>query len=172
VITTVSELKGNELIKNIYDGIIRKLDSARLLVHYDKEMAAGLYTYAIEEFGKLLLVKESKLTNNLYEINSDWFKGRKAHKDKFPKAFDYLQENNHGQCIVLTEGDFAVNEFHWRHFMIGLLADFEARLSIFYSGFNPKGNFNDIDIVKIPNVDSNTLEDAIKELEQVTQKLP
>jgi hypothetical protein len=44
-------------MKNIRDAIIRKLDSARLLVHYDKEMAAGLYTYTIEEFGKLLLVK-------------------------------------------------------------------------------------------------------------------
>jgi hypothetical protein len=42
VITTILELKGDELIKNICDGIIRKLDSARLLVHYDKEMAAGL----------------------------------------------------------------------------------------------------------------------------------
>ena len=42
MITTISELKDYELIKNICDGIIRKLDSARLLVHYDKEMAAGL----------------------------------------------------------------------------------------------------------------------------------
>jgi hypothetical protein len=71
VIITVSEQRGNELIKKIRGGIIRKLDSARILVHYDKEMAAGFYTYAIEEFGKLLLVKESKLANNLYEINTD-----------------------------------------------------------------------------------------------------
>jgi hypothetical protein len=42
VITTISELKGDELIKNIRDGIIRKLGTARLLVYYDKEMAAGL----------------------------------------------------------------------------------------------------------------------------------
>jgi hypothetical protein len=71
LITTISELKGNELIKNIRDGIIRKLDSARLLVHYDKEMAAGVYTYAIEEFGKLPLIKEARQTNNAYKINTD-----------------------------------------------------------------------------------------------------
>lgn len=53
MITTVSEQKVNELIKSIRDGILRKLDSARILVHYDKEVAAGLYTYAMEvTFGK------------------------------------------------------------------------------------------------------------------------
>ena len=119
------------------------------MVQFDKEIAAGLYTYTLEEFGKLLLVKQSKLENNQYEIKYEWFK---THSEKFPKAFDYLQENNRGQCIVLTEGDFAVNNFHWRDFMIGLPADFTARLTIFYSDFLPKGD-SDIDIVKIPDVD-------------------
>lgn len=96
MITTVSGLKGDELIKNIQDGITRKLDSARILIHYDKEMAAGLYTYAIEEFGKLLLLKESKLKNNQYKIKHEWFYSHKAHEYKFTKAFDYLQENSHG----------------------------------------------------------------------------
>ena len=170
MITTVSEQKVNELTKSIRDGILRKLDSARILVHYDKEVAAGLYTYAIEEFGKLLLVKENKLGNNLYEINTDWFKGPKAHKYKFPKAFDYLQQNNHSQCIALTEGDFVISNFYWRDFVIGLLADFEARLSIFYTDCKWKGN-NDIDMVKVPTIDTHMLENAIKELEQAASEL-
>jgi hypothetical protein len=53
----------------------------------------------------------------------------------------------------------------------GLLPDFEARLSIFYSDFKPKGA-NDIDLVKIPNVDKGMLKNAINELEKMTQELP
>jgi hypothetical protein len=64
VVITISEDKGNELIKNIYEGILRKLQSAKQLVDFDKEISAGLYTYALEEFGKLLLVRESKSKNN------------------------------------------------------------------------------------------------------------
>jgi hypothetical protein len=36
-------------------------------------------------------------------------------------------------CIALTEGDFVISDFYWRDFVVGLLADFEARLSIFYT---------------------------------------
>ena len=170
MITTVSEQKGNELIKNVRDGIIRKLDSARILIHYDKEVAAGLYTYTVEEFGKLLLLKESKLKINRCKIKHEWFYSRKAPEYKFTKAFDYLHENSHGQCLVLTKGDYSPSDFHWRDFMIGPPADFETRLSIFYSGFRRKGR-NDIDIVKIPDVDGDMLENAIKELEQAANEL-
>ena len=50
-------------------------------------------------------------------------------------------------------------------FMIVLPADFETRLSIFYSDFKPKGN-NDLDIVKIPNVHRDMLSNAINEFEK------
>jgi hypothetical protein len=162
VIITISEDKGNELLENIHDGIIRKLQSARQLVDFDKEVAAGLYTYAVEEFGKLLLVKESEV-NNQYEIKYEWFK---THKDKFPKSFDYLQQNNHSQCIALTEGDFVVSDFYWRDFMIGLLADFEARLSIFYTDFKHEDNRYK-GMKKVPDVDKNRLRNAIDELEKL-----
>jgi AbiV family abortive infection protein len=167
VIITISELKGEELIKNIHEGILRKLQSAKQLVDFDREISAGLYTYALEEFGKLLLVRESKSKNNQYEIKREWFR---THKDKFPKAFDYLQQNNHSQCIALTEGTFVISYFYWQDFMVGLLADFEARLSIFYTDFRPKGN-NDVDIVKIPNVDRDMLVNAINEFEVVMHRL-
>lgn len=166
---TVSEQKGNELITNIRDGIIRKLQSTKRLVDSDKEVAAGLYTYTIEEFGKLLLMKDAKSTNNQYEINSDWFVGHKAHDAKFTKE-DHLEANNHENCYVLNdEGGFDPKSFSWKGFDIGLIPDFEARLSIFYSGFKAKGN-NDIDIIKIPNVDRNMLANAINEFEKMIIK--
>ena len=39
-----------------YNNILKKLDSAKFLINNDSEIAAGLYTYALEEFGKLLLL--------------------------------------------------------------------------------------------------------------------
>ena len=48
-----------------FEGIKRKLNSARILVDHDKEISAGLYTFALEEFGKLLLLKDSvRVANN------------------------------------------------------------------------------------------------------------
>jgi hypothetical protein len=46
-----------KLIKN---GIYRKLAAARHMIDYDKEIAAGIYVYALEELGKLLVLKKSK----------------------------------------------------------------------------------------------------------------
>lgn len=162
------EDKGKDLIKNIHDGIIKKLRSAKQLVNFDKEISAGLYTYALEEFGKLLLVKGSKLKTYQYEIKHEWFR---THKDKFPKAFDYLQENNHGQCIAIAEGDYNPNDFYWRDFMIGLPANFKARLSIFYCDFKIKGS-DDIEILEATNVDKNMLQNAIDELEKAVKEIP
>jgi hypothetical protein len=149
------------LIKNIHDVIIRKLQSA------------GLYRYALEEFGKLILGKESKSKNNQYEINCSWFKTPKAHKYKFPKAFDYLEENHHEKCYVLNdEGVFDAEGFSRQGFDLGLLPNFKARLSIFYSDFKAKGkNDNDIDIVKVPSIDKNMLQNAIDEIEKAVKEL-
>lgn len=149
---------------------MRKIQSAKRLVDFDKEVAAGLYSYTVEEFGKLLLVKDAKSTNNQYEINSNWFAGHKAHIAKFTKALDHLEANSHENCYVLNdEGGFDPKSFSWKSFDIGLIPDFEARLSVFYSGFNAKGS-NDIDIIKIPNVDRSMLENAIHEFEKMIIK--
>ena len=73
-------------------------------------------------------------------------------------------------CI--TEGDCVVSNVYWRYAVIGLLADFQARLSIFYISLEVKDkDNNDIDIVKVPIVDAQMLENAIKELEQATSEL-
>jgi hypothetical protein len=54
--------------------------------------------------------------------------------------------------------------------MVGLLANFEARLSIFYTDFKRRGN-NDIDIIKALNVDKKMLQNAIDELENTVKEL-
>lgn len=42
----------NEASTAIKDGIARKLKAARKMIDYDKEVAAGIYIYAVEELGR------------------------------------------------------------------------------------------------------------------------
>jgi hypothetical protein len=55
----------------------------------DIDIAAGIYIYALEEFGKLLLLKDCKKVDERYIIKyRDEFVN---HRIKSSKAFDYLQ---------------------------------------------------------------------------------
>jgi hypothetical protein len=51
-----------ELILRTYDGIVSKINACKKFGDYPEHntFAAGLYTYAIEEFGKLLILKDSR----------------------------------------------------------------------------------------------------------------
>jgi len=60
---TWNEAKG--LIKN---GIIKKLSAAKQNIDIDTEIAAGIYIYVLEEFGNLLLLKESQIVEGKYII--------------------------------------------------------------------------------------------------------
>jgi hypothetical protein len=75
-----------------------------------------------------------------------------------------LQEHRHERCYVLNEkGGFDPEGFDWKGFDIGLLADFEARLSIFYSDFAYDAK-RQIVLVKTPEVNNEMLKQAIDEL--------
>jgi hypothetical protein len=60
-IIDIEEDLWKQSIKNTYEGIVKKLQSARKLLEFDKDISAGLYTYALEEFGKMILLKDSNL---------------------------------------------------------------------------------------------------------------
>jgi hypothetical protein len=55
----ITQKKWNEAKNIIREGIKKKLDAAKKLIKTDKEVSAGLYIYAMEEFGKLLLLDNS-----------------------------------------------------------------------------------------------------------------
>jgi len=155
----------------ITEGIKKKLNAANKLIETDKEVSAGLYIYAIEEFGKLLLLDDSRLKNGIGKINyKDEFV---QHGVKFGKAFDYLQGHGYNNCIVLNnEGSFSRKSFSWRGFTIGLLPKTEARLSIFYVDFvYTNAGTNSFEIMKIPPIDVEVLGNAINELEIAISEL-
>lgn len=152
------------IIKN---GIVKKLFAARKSVDIDKEVAAEIYIYALEEFGKLLLLKECKVDNGKYIIKyRDEFL---FHSIKFSRVFDHLQDNGYGECIVLNDGAFTPDAYSWRSYTIGLLAQTEARLGIFYVNFVQLEN-NQYDILKIPDVDRDKLSNAINKFWEFINK--
>ena len=124
----------NEAKRIIREGIKKKLDAAKKLIESNKEVSAGLYIYAIEAFGKLLLLDNSKIKDGKGKLNCQ--NEFVSHDAKFGKAFDYLQEHNYNNRILLNdEGSFNPESYSWRSFALGLIPKTEARLSIFYIDF-------------------------------------
>ena len=160
----ISEEKWIEAKHIIKNGIIKKISAAKQNIEIDIDIAAGIYIYALEEFGKLLFLKECKNVDGRYIITyRDEFLD---HGVKFTKAFDYLQDNDSSECIVLNnDGGFSANSFSWKSFTIGLLPQTKARLGIFYVDFIKSGD--EYDITKIPNVDRNKLNYALNKFEKV-----
>lgn len=119
-------------------------------VHYEKPyVAAGLYTFAVEEYGKVLLLKSYSLISDKINLNYDEFL---HHPTKFKKALEKLPE----ECRIVNSGDYDSNNYAKSDFNTDVVADFEARKSIFYSDLaednTPK---------KLPEVNEITLTAAL-----------
>jgi hypothetical protein len=154
-----------EAVLRIKTGIIRKLAAARKMIDYDKEVAAGIYIYALEELGKLELLKESQKIENGYQINyKDQFL---THKIKFSKAVKYLQKHDHPECVNIG-GSFSKKTFNVTSFTLKLETNTEARLGIFYVDFEIDKTGKAAKKLKvIPITDERKLRTAIDGLEDV-----
>jgi hypothetical protein len=158
-----------EMEANIKAGFLKKLEAARKTTGIDLEISAGLYTYAVEELGKLLLLKKIKPKNGKCTIN--YSKEFVNHEKKFEAAFDYFEENNLEELLVINnEGSFTAKSFTWRSYNLGLMPDTQAILSVFYSDFKYSGKDRkdkDIVVEKIPNISKDMLGNNINELESI-----
>jgi hypothetical protein len=167
----ISEEIWTNIRELILQGIEKKINAAKKLLEIDKEIAAGIYIYAVEEFGKYLLLERSKPQNGLHKI--PYRNQFTYHNVKFTLALDYFEEHGFEKCKVLNnEGSFSTKSYSWRSFTQGLLAKTEARLSIFYTDFIYSSTERDvIEIMKTPSVDAITLSDAINELESAIKQV-
>jgi len=112
-------------------------------------VAAGLYTYAVEEYGKILFLLEKKPSN--YENITINYKKFLDHQHKFRRALEKLPN----ECKKLHTGGFSNSGFTSSGFNTDTIADFEARKAIFYTDF-------DSDKVKeLPEVNSKKLDVAL-----------
>jgi hypothetical protein len=162
----IPENQWKEMMQDILKGIFRKLSGVKNMQTIDMYIAAGLYIYAVEEFGKLLLLK------NAYELSGMrrvvYEKEFLSHTKKFEAAFDYFQANKYDACLVLSEGDVVPSDVVWSDAIIGLLANTGARLSVFYSDFAYDKNLNVI-IETPPTIDLDLLQKASNELERASK---
>jgi hypothetical protein len=58
-----------KLLNQIYEGIIRKLESATALLEIDEYLSAGLYTYAVEELNSFTEAKRKVGRRNSNRIH-------------------------------------------------------------------------------------------------------
>jgi hypothetical protein len=167
----ISEKTKKEMLDKIKVGILKKLEAARKTIEIDLEISAGLYTYAVEDLGKLLLLKRIRTKSGKCTVK--YSKEFVNHNKKFETAFDYFQENNLEECLVINdEGSYSVKGHSWRSYTIGLMPDTQARLSVFYSDFKYAGEGRkdkDIVVQKIPTVSKEMLGKAINKLESDTR---
>ena len=66
--------------------ILRKLATARRMIDFDKEIAAGIYMYALEELGKLEVLKRSEQNETQYNLKyeEEFLLQRVKHKYRWP----------------------------------------------------------------------------------------
>jgi hypothetical protein len=157
----------NEMVCSIRDRIIDNLQATKRFLELGetyKEICAGIYTYAIEEYGKILFLNS---LSPLPPPNNDKLKvpythynhGFLDHFHKFELAL--YDKNLPYSCKVLRGGDFTFTGFSSTGFITDTPADFEARKSIFYADFDGNNNYNSI--LTTLQVDRDLLKNAVDE---------
>ena len=140
-------------------GILKLLDSAEKLLDVggNKTICGGLHTFAVEEYGKLLLLKRYIPHNGKVEIKyaGEFLK----HSKKFEIALKSLPK----KCTTIHTGIFDEAIFDPEVFDVSQVADLEARMAAFYCDFTDSGD----NIKPVPAVDVKLLKVAIAELRSI-----
>ena len=129
------------------------------MIDFDKEVSAGIYVYAVEELGKLEVLKN---------VQNGKLPDFRHHNKKFKKAKEYLDTKKHPECFYLNEGAFDSDAFDTDGFDTEVAPNTNARLGIFYVDLKYDSiNQTVTGIKEIPTVDSKLLGDCIDCLENV-----
>ena len=167
---TISEQQWRTLKSETLNTVIMILESIEILI-IDLQTkqgvvatqvlnGAGLFSHAIEEYGKLLYLQSLSSINGIITIEYDGKHGGKFknHKHKFELALKKLPN----QCTVLEDGAFDTAIFDSRIFDTGTIANWETRLNIFNTDLNDDGT-----VKKYPTVDIHKLITAVTEFRKI-----
>ncbi|MDE1812747.1 MAG: hypothetical protein KGH85_07775 [Thaumarchaeota archaeon] len=156
---TITKDQWNNLKAETSNSVLSILDTVDVLIDYTRKsphpyssvklMCTGLYTHAVEEYGKLLYLESLHPVNDLVDIDYD--AKFKNHRLKFELALKKLPSN----CKILRIGAFDSNVFQSDAFDTGTFADWETRLGIFNTNFDNSGN-----VVPYPIIDLDKLYEA------------
>jgi hypothetical protein len=124
----------DEMVLYIQKAIIRNLEAIKQFLQIPgyEDICAGLYTYAVEEFGKILYLKSlhpSTTGNN--KINLKYKPSFLNHPVKFRLALKELPDT----CKILHEGSLTNRSYTSKSYNIDLIANFEARKRVFFAEF-------------------------------------
>jgi AbiV family abortive infection protein len=162
----ISEQLWNELKKNTLAGIIRLLEAADILLssNGDVSISAGLYTYAIEEYGKLNLLSECIPENGKVKIKNQLFYGRESHDLKFKAALNKLPDECKYIGVDYWAGYFPKGFWGgWFPDERSVVAGFKSRLAIFYCDLDDSKKT----IKPVPLVGKKSLETAIEKFKTI-----
>jgi hypothetical protein len=156
---TITTALRDEMMSTIRMRIIHNLEGIKefLKIPGYEDVCAGLYTYAIEEYGKILFLKSfpaSAANDITFPYRRDGAKGFLNHHEKFPRALDDKQLPD--SCKVLREGDFSAQDFDSDDFNTEITADFDARMALFYADFKDQNS-----TLEPPPVDGSLLKKAV-----------
>jgi|SRR5688500_8397569 len=124
----------DKMVSHIKNATIRNLEAIQKFLQIPgyEEICAGLYTYAVEEYGKLLYLKSlhpSPPGNN--KINLKYKLSFLNHPVKFRLALKELPDT----CKILHEGSLTNRSYTSKSYNIDLIANFEARKRVFFADF-------------------------------------
>jgi hypothetical protein len=158
----------NDMVRFIQERIIDNLEATKRFLglnetKYD-DICAGIYTYAIEEYGKILFLNS---LNPMLPPNNNKIKikythdnnGFLDHDHKFNLALN--DKDLPDSCKVLLKGGFTNTGFTKSGFTQPTIPDFETRMAVFYADFDENKNYNSI--LTPPQVDRGLLENAVHE---------
>ena len=114
-------------------------------------ICSALYTHAVEEYGKVILLQGHLPINDVVEIDDNEFRN---HILKFKLALKNLSE----QCKILKKGSFNSRNFS-QDYSLETMANQDTRWDILYTDFDDNGN-----VKSYPQIDQKTLEKAIEGL--------
>ena len=126
----------------------------------DPTVPAGLYTFAVEEYGKFLYLKSLEPIDGKYHI--DYTDKFTDHRRKFELALSNLPD----ECKLVHLGRKDDVKFYEPDFHDDIIADFETRLRIFYSDFDPY--FLNKVTKTSPPVSAKLLKIAVQKLWEIT----
>jgi AbiV family abortive infection protein len=133
----------DEMRHIIKGGIIYNLEAIKRFLDLGedhKDICAGIYTYAVEEYGKILFLSGLNPTtpNNkipiLYTRDKQGFLN---HRHKIDLALNALPSS----CKLISRGSFSSESFSSKSFTQNTAADFEARKTIFYTDFDQNNKY-------------------------------
>jgi AbiV family abortive infection protein len=155
----ISDKLWKKLMGETLQGILKLLGSAEILLENggNEAICAGLYTYALEEYGKLLLLKQYSPSAGKVKIK---------YKNEFlkhPPKFNVAIANLPPECLIIDVMGFEEG-FEEGFERIEVAADFEARTAVFYCDVLDSGD----GIKSVPSVDKTRLGKAIDRLRIIT----